>query len=600
LSFGYSRPPSVRPVNSLRLRLLVFSVVVEVVMLTLLVTNSVRLIESHLGSSTELRLQAQEASFNITLAGQLAERDYAALQSIVEGWGTSKSITYMVVTNSSGKVVAAWGRDAAAPLPPADKVLSADLGEYRGAFDIVFLGQRYGEARYGLDTAFLGIARRELLHQSVGIAIGEVVLTVTLLAAIGYWLTRHLTLLTRASLKVAGGDFSIRLKLEGKDEIAVLTQAFNSMSSAVESRILDLDESQKRFRAIADYTYAWENWFDVDGHLRWVNPAVERITGYSVAECHAMADFPLPVVVEEDRPQVRDFLAAAKGGLSGHDMEFRILTKAGAVQWVAMSWQPIFDGAGEPLGSRSSIRDVTVQKHSADMLLEAKAELERMLFAASHDLQEPIRYILAYTQRLDREFGADLPERAISSMNFIREGANQLSLLVKGLVDYTRSNRPMAAFAPVDCRRVVEQAIVDCRAMSGGTKAEFRVGDLPILHADPVLLFILFENLISNAIKFVRPDVVPEVAVTAEAMEDGWRIDIRDNGIGIDPQYLQSIVRPFSRLHSRSTFPGAGLGLASAQKVVKIHGGRLWLESEPGKGTTVHIWLPTAAPSEAL
>lgn len=595
---GYLRPPSVRPIDSLRVRLLIFSVLVEVVMLTLLVANGVRLIQAHLMSSTELRLQAQEASFNITLAGQLAERDYAALQSILEGWGSSKSITYMVVTNSVGKVVATWGHPAEAPPPPIDRVLSADLDEYRGAFDITYLGQRYGEARYGLDTRFLGLARSELLHQSLGIAVTEVLMTIALLAAIGYWLTRHLHLLTRASLKVAGGDFSIRLPLRGKDEIAVLTQAFNTMSGAVESRLLDLDESHKRFRAIADYTYAWENWFDTDGRLRWVNPAVERITGYAVVECHAMADFPLPLIVEEDRALVRGCLDSARSGHSGRDVEFRVLSKDGTPQWVAMSWQPIFDEAGQPLGSRSSIRDVTVQKHSADLLVEAKAELERMLFAASHDLQEPIRYILAYTQRLDREFGPDLPERAHSSMTFIREGANQLSLQVKGLVDYTRSNRPMAAFAPVDCRRVVDQAIADCRAMSGGGRTEFKVGELPTVQADPVLLFILFENLISNAVKFVPAATRPHVSIEARAEEDGWRIDISDNGIGIEAQYLQTIIRPFSRLHSRSTFPGAGLGLASAQKVARIHGGRLWLDSTPGQGTTVHVWLPSVVRPE--
>lgn len=595
------RPPSVRTIHSLRLRLLILSVLVEVVMLTLLVANAVRLIEAHLIRNTETRIIAQEASFNIALAGQLAERDYAALQSILEGWGSAKAVTYMVVTNSAGKVVASWGRGQDTALPPVEKVLSAERAEYRGAFDVVFLGQTYGQARYGLDTRFLGEAKAELLHQSLGIALTEVVLTVVLLALIGYWLTRHLDMLTRAALKVAGGDFSPRLTLEGKDEIAVLTQAFNTMAGAVQSRIIDLDDSRKRFRAIADYTYAWENWFDTDGHLRWVNPAVERITGWSVAECHAMEDFPLPMVVEEDRPQVREHLEAARSGHSGQDMEFRIRTKGGEVLWVAMSWQPIFDGEGEPLGSRSSIRDVTLQKQSADLLVEAKSELERMLFAASHDLQEPIRYILAYTQRLDREFGHDLPERAVNSMGFIRDGANQLSLLVKGLVDYTRSNRPMTAFAPVDCRRVVEQAISDCRNASGGSDVRFEVGELPTVQADPVLLFILFENLISNAIKFVRSDVSPVVVITANPEDDGWRIDVVDNGIGIDPQYLQTIIRPFSRLHSRSTFPGAGLGLASAMKVAKMHGGRMWLDSEPGKGTTVHVWLPSsaAAPEEA-
>lgn len=592
-------PPSVKPVHSLRLRLLVLSVLVEVVMLTLLVANGTRLIELYLGSSTQGRLQAQEASFNVALAGQLAERDYASLQSIIEGWGGSKAITYMVVVNQAGKTVASWGRDPGSPLPPADKVLSSSRDEYQGAFDIRYLGQRYGEARYGVDTSFLGTARRQLLQQSIVIAVTEVVLTIVLLTVIGIWLTRHLNRLTRAALNVAGGDFSFRLKLKGRDEVAVLTQAFNAMSAAVESRVRDAEESQRQFRAIADYTYAWENWFGPDGRLRWVNPAVERVTGYGVSECLAMEDFPLPLVVEDDRAGFNDALSVVGEGRSIHDAEFRIRTKSGDIRWMAMSSQPLFDEAGEPLGQRSSIRDVTAQKHGADLAVEAKAELERMLFAASHDLQEPIRYILAYSQRLDREFGPELPERARASMAFIRDGANQLSLLVKGLVDYTRSNRPVSAFAPLDCRRVVEQAVTECRAMAAGSEAQFMVGELPTLPADPVLMFILFENLLSNAVKFVAPGTVPNVRVTALEEAGGWRIDIADNGIGIDGQYLQSIIRPFSRLHSRSTFPGAGLGLASAQKVAKIHGGRLWLDSEPGHGTVAHVWLPKMPGTES-
>lgn len=592
MTFGLYRPPSVRPLNSLRMRLLLASIVIETVMLTLLVANGARLIHDHLVRNTQVRLEAQEASFNIALASQLAERDYASLQSILDGWGAIRSVSYMVVTNSADKVVAATGWKASDPLPTPDPGLSAASVLYNGAFDITYLGQRYGRAHYGLDTSFLGEAQRELLQQSVGTAVTEVVLTLGLLAVIGYWLTRHLDILTRASLKVAAGDFSQRLKIEGRDEIAVLTQAFNTMSSAVESRISDLDDSQRRFRAIADYTYDWENWFGIDGSLRWINPAVERLSGYTVDECRAMPDFPLPMIYEDDRPQVRQHLEAAASGGSGHDVEFRVLTKAGQVVWVAMSWQPIFDSLGRPLGTRSSIRDISLQKQSADLLLDAKAELERLLFAASHDLQEPVRYILAYAQRLDRETGTDLPERAQASLKFIQEGANQLNLLVKGLVDYTRSNRPLSAFCPVECRRVVDQAIADCRTPSGEAEPIFEVGELPTVNADPVLLFILFENLISNAVKFVRPGLTPHVKVSATAEQGGWRIDIADNGIGIAPQYLKTIIRPFSRLHSRSTFPGAGLGLASAMKVAGMHGGRLWLDSEEGQGTIAHLWLP--------
>ena len=203
-----------------------------------------------------------------------------------------------------------------------------------------------------------------------------------------------------------------------------------------------------------------------------------------------------------------------------------------------------------------------------------------------------VTYVGVEAQRLDRETGTDLPERAQASLKFIQEGANQLNLLVKGLVDYTRSNRPLSAFCPVECRRVVDQAIADCRTPSGEAEPIFEVGELPTVNADPVLLFILFENLISNAVKFVRAGLTPHVKVSATAEQGGWRIDIADNGIGIAPQYLKTIIRPFSRLHSRSTFPGAGLGLASAMKVAGMHGGRLWLDSEEGQGTIAHLWLP--------
>ena len=587
-------PSPVRPFRSLRLRLLLVSVVVEMVMLSLLVANGARLIHDHLVRNTLTRVAAQEASFNITLAAQLAERDYASAQSLVEGWRASNAITYMVVEDAGGREVATTGRKGSDPLPAPDPVLNDNAQVYNGSFEIQYLGQRYGRAQYGLDTAFLGEAQRQLIAQSVGIAVTEVVLTLGLLAVIGYWLTRHLALLTRASLRIAGGDFSQRLAPKGGDEIAVLTQAFNTMSVAVDSRISELEDSQRRFRAIADYTHAWENWFDVDGHLRWVNPAVSRITGYSVQQCHAMEAFPLPLVMEEDRAAMTVHLEDAKAGGSGQDVEFRLLRRDGGAIWAAMSWQPIFDQDGNPLGSRSSIRDIDLQKRSADLLVDAKSELERMLFAASHDLQEPIRYVLSYSQRLERDLSTDLSEDARNSLKVIRDSADQMGLLVKGLTDYNRSTRPMATFGRVDLKALVDRAAAECCTRAGDRAIRFEVDPLPSIHGDPAMLLILFENIIGNAVKFSRPDVVPVVQVSAREDESGWRIDIADNGIGIEAQDLQTVIRPFSRLRSRSVYPGAGLGIASAQKVARMHDGRLWLDSVEGLGTTVHLWFPRA------
>jgi|GEM_PF-1043785 len=588
--------PPVRFTKSLRLRLLLVSVLVECLMLTLLVGNSVRLIRLHLTHNTELRLQAQEASFNIALSGLLAARDYSSIQSVLDGWGGMPGITYMAVEDASGRIVAQHDLKSGERPPEPDPALSSDDPEYNGAFDVVYLGQRYGRAYYGMDTRFLRLAERELLQQGLAIAGTEVLLTLVLLALTGYWLTRHLIMLSRAALKVAHGDFSVEFPKMGGDEVGVLSRAFETMSKAVASRIAELDEGHRRFRAIADYTYDWECWFDTEGKLRWVNPAVERIAGYSPRDCHGMADFPIALVAEEDRDAVRGHLRAARMGEIGEGEEFRVRHKDGHQLWVAMSWQPALDSDGKSLGFRASLRDVTERHQSAEMLLAAKAELESMLFAASHDLQEPVRSILIHLQRLERLASDKLEGDAAHCLELVRNGGHQLDLLVKGLQAFSRSDRPLSAFIPIDLGHLIERVTVHLAGQAWASSPQFSLGAMPVLPGDPGMLFLLFEAVLSNGVKFARTGERPDIRIEAQVEHrrdvDGWRIDVIDNGIGIEADYLQSVFRPFSRLHSRSTYPGAGLGLASARKIASIHGGEIWLDSTPGEGTVAHIWLP--------
>ncbi len=585
--------PHLPPTRSLRIRLLLASVLIEAVMLTLLIANGVRLVDQHLMRNTQVRVQFQEASYNVTLAALLASRDYSGLQSVIDGWRSADNVAYMVVSDNAGRMVARTGWSAETPPPAEDAVLSPAAPLYRGEFDVTFLDQRYGHVHYGMDTSFLALARNDMLRQSLVIAAIEIALTAALLASIGYLLTRHLGALTQVSLRVAQGDFSQRLNINRSDEVGVLSHAFNTMAEAVHARIGELEESQERFRAIANYTHGWENWFGTDGHLRWVNPAVERITGYTPQTCYVMPDFPMPLVVPEDCDKVARALAAAQAGKSGEDEEFRVTRRDGEVIWVAMSWQPIFDRAGTALGFRASLRDVTAQTRSVAMMLDAKNELERLLHAASHDLQEPVRLVQTYTQVLERELRDDLPDGARDSLTIIRQGTAQLRHLVKGLVDFSHSGHVRASFGAVDCRAVVDKVLADCAPAAAGIV--FEIGDLPRVLGDAATLHILFENLIGNAIKFRRKDVPARVCVTSTAEDGGWRIDVTDNGIGIDAADLATITRPFSRVYPRSDFPGAGLGLASASKVAALHGGRLWLDSTPGQGTVAHVWLPALA-----
>ena len=581
--------------GSFRLRLLLISVVIEVLMLTLLVANGARLIHQHLAANTEARLAAQEASFNITLSGLLASRDYASLQSVIDGWAGIKGITYMVVEDHAGRVVARVGRPPDAAIPAEDPQLPDD-GVYNGAFDISFLGQRFGVAHYGLDTSFLGQARHELLQQSIGIAVTEVMLTLGLLSGVVFWLTRRLNQLSRASARVAAGDFSMRLAQSGDDgdgdEIGQVARAFNTMSDAVQSRLSQLQDSERRFRAIADYTYAWEMWFDPSGHLRWVNPAVERVTGYAADSFQDQMGFPLHLVTGDDQPLAEDMILRAKAGESGQDVELRIKRRNGEIIWTAASWQPIFDADGQPLGFRVSVRDISAQKRSADQLMETKTELEQLLYAASHDLREPIRQVLLYTQLLERQVGTALQADTRESFQAIKDGSRQMDLLVRGLADYSRSGKPMKDFIDVNCRQAVDDAIAALPPSDKALAARFSIGELPVIKGDPALLSLLFRNLLDNAVKYVAPGIQPEVKISAMRHGKGWRIDIADNGIGIEPEHLDTLIRPFSRLHARSDFPGAGLGLMSAMNVARIHHGRLWLDSQPGSGAVAHLWLP--------
>jgi diguanylate cyclase (GGDEF)-like protein/PAS domain S-box-containing protein len=385
-----SAPPPIW--RTLRARLLFASLFIEAVMLAILVSNSVRLIEEHLIRQAENRIAAIELAYKTAITVPLASRDYATLRDILEGWRSAQDIEYIAVTDRDGRLISAlgWSNDTPLPTPSALRDGGATI---HIAFNVDFHGLNYGQVQYGLSSAFLSDARQMLFEQSILIALLELTFTFILLLITGYWLTRNFTQLADASQKMADGDLNIRLTLRGNDEVTQVAHSFNAMASAIQARMAEMQHNEQRFRAIADYTYGWENWFGADGRLEWVNPAVKSLTGHSVASCMAMVDFPLPLVVEEDRQKIIEQQQRALAGESGEELEFRITTREGEILWVAMAWRPIYDSNGESLGYRSSIRDITAQHFAR----------EELAYAATHDTLTSLHNRRAFEVELARQ-----------------------------------------------------------------------------------------------------------------------------------------------------------------------------------------------------
>jgi PAS domain S-box-containing protein len=227
----------------------------------------------------------------------------------------------------------------------------------------------------------------------------------------------------------------------------------------------------------------------------------------------------------------------------------------------------------------------------AEELKKSNTELEQFAYVASHDLQEPLRMVGSYCQMLQRRYKGKLDKDADDFIGFAVEGALRMQQMINDLLTYSRVGRTGKGVAEIAVEDVVKSAVSNLQAAIAESGAKVTWGALPTLAAEKVQLLQLFQNLIGNAVKFRADDRPIEVRVSAERESDLWHFQIRDTGIGIDKQYLERIFLIFQRLHDRSKYKGTGIGLAVCKKVVEHHGGRIWVESEPGKGTTFHFTM---------
>ena len=365
-----------------------------------------------------------------------------------------------------------------------------------------------------------------------------------------------------------------------------------------------LRDSEERFRAIFEQAAVGIAKTALCGQFLRVNPGFCQIVRYAESEL-LQKDWQAithPDDIEGDREYVRSLLS---GNIQTFSLEKRLVCKDEAVRWANVTVSAMRDANGtaqylicaiEDISQRKLVQELLqasldTQTRYAQELTRSNAELEQFSYVASHDLQAPLSTIAGYAQLLEKRCHNQLDAQGNKFIRNIVNSCERMQALIDDLLEYSRVGRSEKPFDVIDCNLVFEDACANLQLAIRQDRASVTRGDLPRVRGDSFQLLQLFQNLIGNAIKY-RSSEAPMVRVSASRQGDSWVFSVEDNGIGIAEQYHPRIFQLFQRLHSQKQYSGTGIGLAICQRIVERHGGRLWVESEPNRGSTFYFSIP--------
>jgi PAS domain S-box-containing protein len=354
----------------------------------------------------------------------------------------------------------------------------------------------------------------------------------------------------------------------------------------------ELVASEARFRQLAD-TMPQIVWTArPDGYIDYYNERWYEYTGFP-RDLFGDGSWE-PLLPAEDLQKYRDTWHKATGSGEPFNLECRLLDrKERRWRWFIARALPVRDADQKIVKWFGSFTEIDEQKRVQEDLRRANEDLEQFAFSAGHDLQEPLRTVKIYSELLAQRYGDRLEGDALKFIRYMRNSASRMESLLRDLLTYTQTTQfEVPAHEMADASGALHTALANLSGAISDSGARINADRLPSLRVHATHLQQLYQNLIGNAIKYRSPEGPPVVQVTAERQGESWVFAVSDNGIGIDPAYKENIFGLFKRLHTSDEYSGTGIGLAICQRIVDRYGGRIWVESEPGRGSIFRFTLP--------